>query len=59
MKNLNLNNYGVRNLTPQEAQRINGGAYWIPIFMLLGAMINDAQNNPDDFWGGFNATYAR
>lgn len=45
----------MENLTLNEQINTNGGGLWIPALMLLGAMINDAQNNPEDFEAGFDA----
>lgn len=49
----NLKHYDVQELNNQEIQGTTGG-WLIPVLMLLGAMINDAQNNPDDFAAGAN-----
>jgi len=51
---LELNELSVQELNSQDFDRINGG-YWVPALMLLGAMINDAQNNPEDFVRGMQA----
>jgi hypothetical protein len=50
----NLKSYSVTELSITQSKKINGG-YWIPLIMLLGAMINDAQNNPKDFQDGMDA----
>lgn len=49
----------MKELTLFELKEINGGALWLTALALLGAMINDAQNNPDDFEAGFNAVYKK
>lgn len=48
----------MKNLSKKELKQVNGGAWWIPALMLLGAMINDAQNNPDEFEEAFNKVYS-
>jgi len=50
-----LEDYQVQELNLSQQKNINGGGWWIPVIMLVGSMINDAQNNPDDFWAGYNA----
>ena len=51
---MNLGKMGVWELNSTEYKNIGGG-WGLWAFSLLGAMINDAQNNPDDFAAGFNA----
>ena len=55
LKMKNLQNYGVQELSAKEIRKTEGG--WILWAIgFVGAMINDAQNNPGDFWAGYNAT---
>ncbi|EMY82640.1 hypothetical protein pgond44_00910 [Psychroflexus gondwanensis ACAM 44] len=52
---MNLEKLNLVELSPYEVQKTQGGAWWIPVVSLLAAMINDAQNNPDDFNAGVDA----
>lgn len=47
----------MKELALIEMKQVNGGTWWITGLLLLGAMINDAQNNPNDFYAGYNAVY--
>ncbi|MEM7574715.1 MAG: hypothetical protein AAF433_17550 [Bacteroidota bacterium] len=51
---MNLNESKVSELKTSDLQQVNGGWIW-PVLGLLGGMINDAQNNPDDFAAGMKA----
>ncbi len=51
-----LDNYKVQELSLTQQKDVGGGVWWVPVVMLIASMINDAQNNPDDFWAGYNAT---
>lgn len=47
---MNLEKMNVSELKTNELQANGGWLRWA--VTLLGAMINDAQNNPDDFQAG-------
>ncbi|MBU2525499.1 MAG: hypothetical protein KKC03_02730 [Bacteroidetes bacterium] len=50
----NISKFGVVSLCMIETESINGG--WALFCLGLAiAMINDADNNPDDFKAGYNA----
>jgi hypothetical protein len=52
----NLQKFSVQEMGAQELQKVNGGGYWWVVSLVI-AMVNDAQNNPDDYNSGFNATH--
>tara|TARA_R110000868_G_scaffold172128_1_gene407941 strand:- start:2198 stop:2368 length:171 start_codon:yes stop_codon:yes gene_type:complete len=53
MIKMNLEKMNVSELNLYEFRLVNGG--WLRwAVTLLGAMINDAQNNPDDFQAGMD-----
>ena len=50
---MNIQKMNVTELNSNEFKQVNGG--WLRWGLtLLGAMINDAQNNPDDFQAGMD-----
>lgn len=49
----------MKELTKQEMTETTGGFLLLTVVLLLGAMINDAQNNPDDFEAGYKAVYKK
>ena len=51
---MNLNRMNVKSLETNEASKISGGNWIRWTVTLLGAMINDAQNNPNDFKAGMS-----
>lgn len=48
----------MKELTFYEMKEVNGG-WLLSAILLLGAMVNDAINNPDDFKSGFDAVYQK
>lgn len=51
----NLKNYNVTELNSKELINTDGGWILFVVGLVLG-MVTDAQNNPDDFWAGYNST---
>tara|TARA_B110000240_G_C13046907_1_gene261655 strand:+ start:79 stop:273 length:195 start_codon:yes stop_codon:yes gene_type:complete len=51
---MNIQKMNVTELNSNEFKQVNGGNWFRWGLTLLGAMINDAQNNPDDFQAGMS-----
>ncbi|NCQ52493.1 hypothetical protein GW796_11570 [archaeon] len=46
--------FGIVEISSTECEKINGGNPWFFVGLFI-AMLNDADNNPDDFLDGYNA----
>ena len=42
----------MKELTKEEMEKTNGGVFWFLVGLTI-AMLNDADNNPDDFNDGY------
>ncbi|MCY1636055.1 hypothetical protein [Marinifilum sp. D737] len=50
-----LEKYGVLEMDAKELKGTDGGLVWLSLALFIGACINDAQNNPDDYKSGWDS----